>query len=326
MLKNSTRYRDTNKRTQIPTTFEIVAAMPTLVWRVRPKSGTGAAAREGSGTSSRAAPAVRPDPVVSASAAAKAAFPDSVVPAVSAVPGASTGTVQAALSAECRERKKRKRDKSCKNNQALQSASSTTRYSGDGRNQKRKVHRAESARTGKKKSKTTSNQGLRKVVRKNTSSRKFESNIKWGGKARYIGAFDTAEQASAAYLSIKKDLDNAKFSAIGGDATFNAAKKKAIESVGGSIPTTKRSTAMRDLPRGVYKTRAGKFVSQITCCGKTNRYIGFFNTPEQASAAYLSVSEDISQVSLSGLGADEADAIFDAAREKAVERIRSKKK
>ena len=53
------------------------------------------------------------------------------------------------------------------------------------------------------------------------------------GKMRYIGSsFDTPEQASAAYMSMKKDLDAAKLSAFGADkkeAIFDAAKKKALE-------------------------------------------------------------------------------------------------
>ena len=56
--------------------------------------------------------------------------------------------------------------------------------------------------------------------------------ISWGGKNRSISSFDTAEQASVAYLSTKEDLDAAKLSAFGADkvdAIFDAAKKKALE-------------------------------------------------------------------------------------------------
>ncbi len=171
---------------------------------------------------------------------------------------------------------------------------------------------------------------------------KIVSQISWDDRTRYIGTFDTPEQASAAHTLVRKDLDNAKLLDLGADkvdATFTAARKKAVEAVGGSnarkksakatsdrdLPTAvkkkSKTRSERDLPRGVYKTRSGKFVSQITCCGKTNRYIGVFDTSEQASAAYLSVSEDLSKISLPGLGADEADAIFDAARKKAVEAV-----
>ena len=67
-------------------------------------------------------------------------------------------------------------------------------------------------------------------------SGKFESRIRWGGKHCYIGTFDTPEKASAACMSARENLDNAKLLAGGADAfadaTFEEAKKKALEPVG----------------------------------------------------------------------------------------------
>ena len=63
---------------------------------------------------------------------------------------------------------------------------------------------------------------------------RFVSTIQWDCKLRQIGAFDTPEQASAAYMSVKKDLDDAKlsgFSADKEDALFDATKKKALKTV-----------------------------------------------------------------------------------------------
>jgi len=37
-----------------------------------------------------------------------------------------------------------------------------------------------------------------------TSSGKFVSQIRWGGKMRHIGTFDTREQASAAYSYVRE--------------------------------------------------------------------------------------------------------------------------
>ena len=66
-----------------------------------------------------------------------------------------------------------------------------------------------------------------------TPSGKFQSRIQWGCKSRFIGTFDTAEQAFVAYMSMKKDLAGFKQSALDEiDAAFDAAKKKAVEAVG----------------------------------------------------------------------------------------------
>ena len=131
----------------------------------------------------------------------------------------------------------------------------------------------------------------------------------------YIGSFDTPEQASAAYVSVKKDLDDAKVSSCGAnevEAIFDEAKKKGLEIFGGFVPKK------RDLPQCVYETPSGKFVSQIGWGGK-NRRIGTFDTPEQASAAYMFVKKNLDDADLSELGADEVAALFDAVRKKAVE-------
>ena len=72
--------------------------------------------------------------------------------------------------------------------------------------------------------------------------------------------------------------------------------------------------AKRDgLPRGVYELRSGKFQTEIWWRGK-NRCIGTFDTPEQASAAYVSVKKDLGDIELSALGADEINAAFDAVK------------
>ena len=148
-----------------------------------------------------------------------------------------------------------------------------------------------------------------------TSSGKFGSQIWWGGKMRQIGTFDTLEQTSVAFMSVKKDLADAKLSAIGADEVdviFGAAKKKALESVGGFVA--------RNLPRGVTKLPSRTFATQIYWGGK-KLYIGTFGTPEQASAARMSVKNDLDAVKLSELTADEADAVFGAAKTKALNAV-----
>ena len=155
-------------------------------------------------------------------------------------------------------------------------------------------------------------QGVKKL-----SSGKFQTQITWKGKERYIGTFDTPEEASTAYLSAKTDLAYANVSEAGADevnAAFDAAKTRALEAVGGNSRKKRRrpkATSERDLPTGVYKASSGKFASLMQWNGKT-RYIGTFDTPDQASAAYVSVKTDLAHANVSAAGTDEVNATFDA--------------
>ena len=166
---------------------------------------------------------------------------------------------------------------------------------------------------------------LPKGVYKTTSGKKLKSSIKWSGKQRYIGSFDTPEQASAAHVSMRKERDNVELLILSADevnAAFDAARKKAVEAVGGFISRKRAKTSERVLPQGVYKkSSSGRFESKIKRGGK-QRYIGSFDPLEQASAAYMSVKKDLDDVKLSGFGADEVDDVFDAAKKKALERSR----
>ena len=262
--------------------------MPTLVWVRRPKSGTDAAAREGSATSTRREAAV-PDSVVSAAAAAVLGGA-----AISATSGVSDPV-------------------------ALPAVSSKRHIPADGgKKKKRKANRAKAVTAAKKMSKAKPERDLPKGVQKSLSG-KFNARIRWGGKLRGIGTFDTPEQASAAHMSVKKDRDDVELSALGADEVdtlFDAAKQKAVKAEGGFFT--------RDLPKGVYghKKLPGKFQSQIHWCGKT-RGIGTFDTPEQASVAFMSVRKDLDDAKLSGFGADEVHDIFDAAKKKALETVQA---
>ena len=80
------------------------------------------------------------------------------------------------------------------------------------------------------------------------------------------------------------------------------------------------ATSERDLPTGVRKLPSGRFKAKIHF-GGTNRGIGTFDTPEQASAVYTSMRNVRNDVELSALGADEVTALFDATKKKAVETV-----
>ena len=171
------------------------------------------------------------------------------------------------------------------------------------------------AKATSKKAKATPERDPQGVRR--TEYGKYRSETRFAGKQRSIGTFDTSEQAAAAYLSVRKDLDDAKLSAVGAAVAyhvFDEAKKKALETFGGFVPEK------RDGPRGIQKLKSGKYQAKISCSGKY-RCIGTFDTSEQASAAFLSVRKDLDNAKLSGsaAGADKADAIFDAAKKAALE-------
>jgi hypothetical protein len=162
------------------------------------------------------------------------------------------------------------------------------------------------------------------VNKKSSGGYEYEARI-YRGKSRLIGLFDTVEQASAAYMSVRKDLDDAKLSSYGEeevDALFDAAQKNAVEAVGGFVPKKKKpkATPERDLPKGVQKLKSGKFQAKIYWEGK-ERHIGTFGTVEQADAAYISARKDLDDAKSSRLSADEMIARFDAAQKKAVEAV-----
>ena len=262
-------------QTEQPATAQIfVAAMPTLVWRRRSESGTGAAG----GGNARNTTAAVPDEVVSAAASA---VPDAAASAVPILPDPAPPVAAPAGAM-------------------------------------RKVNRT------KEKPKAASERDLPRGVCE-TSSGKFKTQIRLCGKLRYIGCFDTAEQASAAYVSVRKDLDDVNLSAVGtdeADAMFDVSQKIAVEAVGGIVPKKRKykATSERDLPRGVYMLPSGKCVSQLQWGGKL-RYVGCFDAPDQASAAYLSVKKDLADVNLSVFSAGQVNTAFDVAKKKALEAV-----
>ena len=123
-----------------------------------------------------------------------------------------------------------------------------------------------------------------------------------------------AKKVAAKNSSIAEDPDAQKQARIGNDRAKGdtKAKKKALEA------DSVNATSKRDLPRGVYKQSGTSFTAQANWSGKT-RFIGTFATPEQASAAYMSVKEDFARAKVSASGAEEVDAAFDEAKTNALE-------
>ena len=112
--------------------------------------------------------------------------------------------------------------------------SDSTASSSSRKKRKRKVNCAKAAQAAKKRSKVTSERDLPTGVTMISTGR-FVAKISSGGKLRYIGTFAAPERASAAHLSVKKDLDDAQASTFDPDEVndvFDAAKTKARELFG----------------------------------------------------------------------------------------------
>jgi len=297
--------------------------MPTLVWIRRSESGPDA---DDATSRRRGEDAAVPDPVVSAASAAADTAPDVAAAAAAVMPPAhglppptygvpptfATGPYHHHHHHQQHQRQ-RQQPPLLRRHATADDGTTTTSSKHDGRRKKRKMNRPGQATAAKKKSKATPGLVLSTGVYKRPSG-KFESRIRWCGKLRFVGTFDTAETASAAYMSVRKDLDDAQLWRCGADADdaiLDAARIKAREAAGAHV------SRKNELPRGVAKTRSEKFQARIKFCGKM-RYIGAsFDTPEQASAAFMSVRKDLDDANLSAVGADEVNALFDAAKEKA---------
>ena len=92
-------------------------------------------------------------------------------------------------------------------------------------------------------------------------------------------------------------------------------KRKRWRQWGWIVPREKK-----EFPEGVQKTSSGKFAVQIGWSGKY-RYIGTFDTPAQASAAYKIVKKVLANAKVSSCGAEEANVMFDEAKKKALETV-----
>ena len=95
----------------------------------------------------------------------------------------------------------------------------------------------------------------------------YRAEIKYLGNKVYIGLYDTQKLAYDAYIKATKEIEV------------------------GLPPTVHRKE--RELPKGVY-TFAGKYRSQIRHNGECT-YLGTFDTPELARAAFLEAKERLSQ-------------------------------
>ena len=150
-----------------------------------------------------------------------------------------------------------------------------------------------------------------------TSSGNVVSEIYFGGKRRRIGTFATLEQGNAAYMSVKEELSGVEVSALSPDKAneqFAFIRKRVLEALYGG---PRKRASKRDLPQGIYNKPQGKYQASVRWSGK-RRYIGTFDSFKQAHAAQLFVEKDLDGANTSVIGADEANALFETARLKAI--------
>ena len=145
------------------------------------------------------------------------------------------------------------------------------------------------------------------------STGQFTAVTSWGGKQRYIGTFDTANQATAAYTTVRNILVDEKSLAGGADddlsdVFFEEARKKALDASAGQDLLDEAGGSYVPEERDL-KSAPGKLKAQMTWSGK-QRNIGEFDTPEQASAAYVPAKKVVDDANLSAFSADEVDVAF----------------
>ena len=284
--------------------------MPTLVWVRRPESGTSDGARR-----EEAAPAAVPDPVVSAAAA----VPD----ACTAVSASSATAVQVALP-NVSGKKKRK----LKMNLRVEAATATKKESEETDDETSALKaETDDEDTNVLKEETDGEEeaeeieaSLPKSSRRKQPNRKKKNDISNANDedqdSLSLGSESEEFGSNSETLSNQHaDGRTTKRNAHGGKKKKR--KKNPRANAGASALKISKTAFGRDLPRGVTKTSSGKYQSEAWWGGKT-RKIGRFDTPEQASAAYMSVRKDLDDAKQSALSAHEVNAAFDAAKKKAV--------
>ena len=123
---------------------------------------------------------------------------------------------------------------------------------------------------------------------------------------------DSDDELTDATLA-RNELDNNRSISVKEvDAVFEGTKPRALKTAGEQVKREKGG-----LPRGVRKTNGGQHQARIGYSGTNNsKTIGTFDTPEQASAAYTLVRNELDKNR--SISAMELDAVFEAAKARAL--------
>ena len=155
---------------------------------------------------------------------------------------------------------------------------------------------------------------------------RFKAAITVAGRSRHIGTFDKADHAIWAYGYVKNILTSSGLDPTdreGRDVVFDAARIKAKELAeqtktnSQDVPTnapTMPSQPSRPVPisHGVFLTSSGEYRAEVSV-NRVRKFIGVFNTAEQANCAYKSVRSAV-DLKLGQPDGVDINAVFESAR------------
>ena len=162
---------------------------------------------------------------------------------------------------------------------------------------------------------------------------RFKAAITVAGRTRHIGTFDNADHAIWAYGYVKVILTSSGLDPTdreGRDVVFDAARIKAKELAeqtktnSQDVPTnapTMPSQPSRPVPisHGVFLTSSGEYRAEVSV-NRVRKFIGVFNTAEQANCAYKSVRSAV-DLKLGQADGVDINVVFESARADALQKL-----
>ena len=162
---------------------------------------------------------------------------------------------------------------------------------------------------------------------------RFKAAITVAGRTRHIGTFDNVDHAIWAYGYVKNILTSSGLDPTdreGRDVVFDAARIKAKElaeqtntnsvNVPTSAPTMPSQPSRPvQISQGVFLTSSGEYRAEVSV-NRVRKFIGVFNTAEQANCAYKSVRSAV-DLKLGQPDGVDINAVFESARADALQKL-----